>query len=222
MSSITFYYVNLSPPCRAVEWALKLLGLQAEARHLSTLDKEHLTESFLKLNPQHTLPTLVDGNFSVWHSQNILTYLVDKYKPGHTLFPKDVETRSKINQFLFFEAGSLFSRLRFFVEPVFYAGAKSIDEGRKAGLANAVQLLEDTIEKGAKFLVGNNLTIADLSVASSVTASYSLLETKKGTYPKIDAWLANLSQALPEWDAFEKGGYGLGPLFRNRVVENAK
>lgn len=72
-----------------------------------------MTPEFLKLNPQHTIPTFVDGETVLWQSHAIMTYLVDKYgKPNHPLYPTDLAIRAKIQQHLYFESGVLFARFR--------------------------------------------------------------------------------------------------------------
>lgn len=67
---------------------------------------EHLSDEFLKINPQHTVPTLVDNGISIWDSNAIIMYLVDKYGKDDSLYPKDLAIRAKINQRLFFGAGT--------------------------------------------------------------------------------------------------------------------
>lgn len=67
-----------------------------------------MTDDYLKINPQHTVPTLVDGDFVLWDSHAISIYLVEKYGKNDQLYPKDLILRSKINQRLFFDASVLF------------------------------------------------------------------------------------------------------------------
>lgn len=66
---------------------------------------EHLSDAFLKINPQHTVPTLVDDGVTIWDSNAIIMYLVDKYAKDDSLYPKDLAIRAKIHQRLFFGAG---------------------------------------------------------------------------------------------------------------------
>lgn len=77
-------------------------------RPLDLIKGEHLNEEYLKINPQHTIPTLVDDDFVLWDSHAIAIYLVEKYGKDDSLYPKNLETRSKINQRLFFDASVIF------------------------------------------------------------------------------------------------------------------
>ena len=52
----------LSPPSRAVHMALDLLGLDYDYVHVDVLGGGTRTPEFLSMNPQHTVPVLVDGN----------------------------------------------------------------------------------------------------------------------------------------------------------------
>lgn len=114
MSAPTLYTNYLSPPCRAVEMTVRHLGLKVNLVKIDLLTKEQMGEEFLKLNPQHTVPTLVDGDLVLWDSHAIMTYLVEKYgKPNDSLYPSDLKVRAKINQHLHFEGSTLFARLRF-------------------------------------------------------------------------------------------------------------
>lgn len=75
--------------------------------------KEQLKEDFIKINPQHTLPTLDDNGFILTESRAIAVYLVEKYFPdGHPLYPKDVKQRALINQRLQFDCGTLYPRIK--------------------------------------------------------------------------------------------------------------
>lgn len=64
-----------------------------------------------KINPQHTIPTLVDGDFVIWDSHAITAYLVEKYATDDSLYPKDLIKRTLVNQRLHFDSGILFPRV---------------------------------------------------------------------------------------------------------------
>lgn len=66
---------------------------------------EHKTEDFLKLNPQGTIPVVVDDGFVMNESRAILMYLVNEKAPNHSLYPSDdPKLRFVIDQRLFYDA----------------------------------------------------------------------------------------------------------------------
>lgn len=72
--------------------------------------------SCLQLNPQHTIPTIIDQDGTVvYDSHAINVYLATKYGKDDSLYPEDVATRAKVNAALHFDSGVLFARLRFYL-----------------------------------------------------------------------------------------------------------
>lgn len=63
---LDLYYHPMSPPCRAVMLTARAMGVDLNLKKLDVLGGEHLKPEFVAINPQHTIPTLVDGNLRLW------------------------------------------------------------------------------------------------------------------------------------------------------------
>ena len=68
------YYSGESPHCRGVLHTINALGLKVNMKVIDMLDKQHLTPEFVAINPQHTIPTLVDGDFKLWE-RSVIKYM---------------------------------------------------------------------------------------------------------------------------------------------------
>lgn len=92
-----------SPPARATVMVAKRLGIDVDIRVMDFTKREQYSEEFLKLNPAHQVPTLVDGDFVLTESRAILAYLVNSRKPGSDLYPTDAKKRARVDQRLSFD-----------------------------------------------------------------------------------------------------------------------
>jgi len=103
MSQWPILYANpASQPSKAVYWACLINELAFE---LHPDFGEVRTADFAQLNPKRQLPTLVDGDFALYEMPAILGYLCDKHG-WEELYPKDLETRARISQYLHFHHSS--------------------------------------------------------------------------------------------------------------------
>ena len=96
------YYMDLSAPCRAVQMTAAQLGVELNLKVVNLFAQEQLQDSFLAINPQHVIPTLVDGDFKIWESRAICAYLVRKYGKDSKLYPSGLGIYL-IDKFVFFE-----------------------------------------------------------------------------------------------------------------------
>ena len=64
--------------------------------------------NFLQINPHHTIPTLVDGDFKLNESRAIAGYLVQKYGKDDSLYPKPPALRAVVDQRMYFDMGILY------------------------------------------------------------------------------------------------------------------
>lgn len=63
---IDLYYLPGSAPCRSVLLVAKALGLELNLKPTNLMEGEHLKPEFIKMNPQHTIPTINDDGFALW------------------------------------------------------------------------------------------------------------------------------------------------------------
>ncbi|CRL07089.1 CLUMA_CG020088, isoform A [Clunio marinus] len=197
------YYTPLSPPCRSVLMLGKALGIRM---HLKAMDmaekKDHMTPEFLKLNPQHTIPTLVDNGFSLWESRAILGYLVDKYAKNDSLYPKDPKKRAVVDQRLYFDMGTLYKRLGDYYFPQMRMNLPADPENFKK-LEEAVELLDLFLSK-SKYVAGDKATIADYALIST----FSTLEAAEYDFSRfhnIIQWYDLCKKTLAGIEANEEG-----------------
>lgn len=114
-SKLVLYFIDPSPPSRAVYLLAKYLEIDFELKRVDLLSGEQFSEEFLKLNPLHQVPVLVDGDFVLNESRAIMAYLVNTRKPGSDLIPSDPKERALMNQRLYYDATIGFKALSDFV-----------------------------------------------------------------------------------------------------------
>lgn len=91
-----------------------------------------------QLNPQHTVPTLVDGDFSLWESRAISRYLISKYgKDNNSLYPSDPQTRAVVDQRLDFDLGTLYPRFGGYFVSIYFLSEK--EPGFSLGIKSKLQ-----------------------------------------------------------------------------------
>jgi len=80
MSTLKFYHSPVSPPSRFVNAILTLGNIPHELIIVDLLKQENKTEEYGKINPNKTVPALVDGDVKLWESHAIGKYLCDKVR----------------------------------------------------------------------------------------------------------------------------------------------
>lgn len=105
MSKLVLYHSPYSPFSRSVLLCCRFLKLDVEVKILDLMNDEQSTPDFLKINPQHCVPTIDDSGFFLWESRAILIYLLESRAPH--LIPVSPEEKALVNQRLYFELGVL-------------------------------------------------------------------------------------------------------------------
>lgn len=173
----------------------------------------------MKINPQHTIPTLVDGDVIITDSHAISAYIVDKYASNDSLYPKDLGQRAVVNSRLHLDSGHLFARLRFLYEPVLYKGSPDCPMDKIAYIQVCYDILEGFL-KNSPYLCGPELTIADFSCVSTVTSVNGAAPIDPSKYPKLVSWLDRLAEIPYYEEVNNQGAVELKEIFKQKLAEN--
>lgn len=160
-------------PCtvnsRKVLAGLDLLGTQYNLNHVNYFTGEHKGPEYLKINPHGTLPSAVDGNCAITESNAILQYAAD-HGSQDTYYPKDLKKRAEVNRWLLWEASIWFPScyiylVEYVVKPLLKTEPdQSVIDAQAPKWHEQAAILDAQLAK-TKWLVGDEVTIADIAVA---------------------------------------------------------
>jgi glutathione S-transferase len=163
------YTLPGSPNSRKVVAVLNHLGMEAEIIALDFAAGDTTRPEFLALNPNAMVPVLVDGDFTLWESNAINLYLVEK-AGGSSLFPRDTRVRADIVRWQLWELAHFnraFGTLVFegIIKPRFGMGPPSdgLMDFCLQELGRYAPVLESRLE-GRDTLVGDGVTLADYAM----------------------------------------------------------
>nr|XP_022905046.1 uncharacterized protein LOC111417096 [Onthophagus taurus] len=176
--SLVLYTLDVSPPCRAVYMVAKEIGVDLKHKIINVVNKEQYNEEYIKINPKHTIPTLIDGDLILNDSHAITSYLVAKYSKNDFLYPKDVAKKALIDQMLHFDSGVMFAALAQITKSLIFEPKKGISPEHITFAETAYDFLEKYLE-GKDWVATNQHTIADLHLIATVM-SLNLVVSYKG------------------------------------------
>lgn len=203
-ASIEFIYMAASPPCRAVWMCIKELGIEVDMRHIDMYKRaEHTQPWFIKMNPQHTVPTINDDGFILWESRAILGYLVNKYGKDDRIYPNDPQKRAMVDRMLYFDIGTLYKSMVDYFQPILYSGSSG-DPQKANALKASLDYLDQYLEE-MEYAAGDQLTIADFALLASVTHLEGVDWSYK-SYENINRWVTKLKTELPYYKECNQDG----------------
>ena len=195
-------YTNpASPNCRKVDAVAKQLGIAINYKQIDLRSGEHRKPEFLALNPNGKVPTLVDGDVALWESNAIACYVASKTE--NELWPKS-DVRYDIMRWQAWELAHFGPPARDLTfERVIkrLQGAEpdpKVCERAEADFRRFAEVLDKHLE-GRRFVVGDQLTIADFCLAAPLTyATPAGLPLEP--FSNIRGWLSSLDEQ-PGWRA---------------------
>jgi glutathione S-transferase len=167
---LTLYH---SPQSRSVRprWLLEEIGAPYEVKLIRLDANEQKAPEYLKLNPNGTVPTLVDGDLVLWESAAICQYLADKF-PDKELAPAvGTPERGKYYQWIHYAMSTLEPpAITIFLHTVLLPEADRVPQlvdAARSQLAAAVGVVNDALA-GRDWILGARFTTADVMVGSTL------------------------------------------------------
>lgn len=176
------YTFTITPNNRKVEAFVRHFDLPLDVHHVSFKDRETQSPGYLAINPMGRVPALVDGDFKLWESNAILTYLATRF-PETRALPTDAQGRADVDRWLHWQSCHLMPAM---------GALKAADEKDVSAVTPLLNILEQQL-KGREYLLGQ-LSVADFALAAYLMTKMGRQLDYSGC-PNVAAWrerMANL------------------------------
>ena len=153
---------------------------------------------YLEMNPNGMVPTLLDGDLSVWESHTILRYLAASYG-AEAFWSDDPTARSHVDRWMdWSQSGFDVSFMTLFW------GHHRTPEPERDEAANRIQIERcryflkalDGCLAGHAFVAGDRLSLADIPVGA-LMYRYASLDVTDDLPPNVQKWYDRLTEREP-------------------------
>ncbi len=189
--------------CRKAIAGLKLIGAEYDLMFVDYFKGEQKNAPYLAINPNASIPAMVDGDLTLWESNAILQYAADKVG-NQSAYPKDLRTRADINRWLLWESSSWFPSCYVYlvencVKPVLGSEPDpTILEGENANFHKLAGILDERLSKNQWIAGTKEPTIADIALAAPMHL-HGWQKLPLESHPNLTRWMTQDVEILSCW-----------------------
>ena len=179
-----------------VIWLLEELGLPYQREDLGGPFGGTDTPEYRAMNPNGTVPTLVEGDFVLWESNAIVRYLCAANAPGSAMWPDDLHARASIDRWMDWQQAVLNRPQTMVFQGLVRTPPERRDQaaiGAAAVEAGRVWGMLDLILARVPYVAGPVFTLADIALGVHVHRWFSF-PMNKPDLPHLRAWYDRLLQ----------------------------
>lgn len=201
---------DFNPRVKKIQVAASYAGLDIPICEID----ESKRKEYLKKNPTGFIPALEIAEGSLSESNSILRYIARSSK-GRKLYGTSIFEEALINQWMDWSLSELEpSILAYSAAYLGYAPhVKEIHTKAKSDMQNLLKVLNEHL-RGKKYLVGGTVSIADISLASTLNFAFQWLFDEK--YRQSISNVTNWYQEVANQDEWKKV-YGKTILCRSSL-----
>jgi len=198
MPAITLYNYDLDENSFRVRLMLAMLKLEHATIAIDMFPGQEQTRpTMLAINPQGTLPVLVDGDLTLAGTEAILAFLAKAYDPARTWLPEDAAGFGRVQGWLHFSATMLENAKQARLQALF--DTPGDETALRAGARKAFRIMDDHMTArhfdGADWFVGDKPSLADLTLFPSFALSRDF-GIDHDEFPALRLWIRKF-RALP-------------------------
>ena len=202
-SSLVLYGVPFSQPVRAVMWLMLYKQQSFEMMLInpgSSGETGSRNPTYLEKFPGGTIPSLEDkdSGFLLSEAHAIMCYLCNRF--GWTdLYPDNHELRAKVDWYLHFHHRNVREASGGLVAPKIRKDLNISEEFQRSAQGNfkrALEALEEGWLRDSAYLVGDQLTIADMAAYVEIGQLQSRFTNVYdfSPYPNVSRWLDGMTK----------------------------
>lgn len=204
------YYDPVSTVCRPILLFLADHRLPVELVHVDLATWQNRTDWFAAVNPNRTVPALVDGAFRITESATILRYLAGL--AGSPTYPAEARARAAVDEAIdWFNTGFYRDHGYGLVYPQILPhysalGSDTALAFHRDRAAARLAVLDRHMIGERAFVAGDEISLADYFGASLVTMG-DMIGYDLSPYPNVRRWLEAMA-ARPGWAEANAAFYG--------------
>ena len=203
------YYHNVTPGARACRVLLRHLETDYSEVSVDLMKKEQMEPDFIKMNPDHCVPTLkvsnpkVEEDWHLWESRCILKYLCETCGCDE-LLGDSLKQQMLMDRWLYWDLSTYYPKMGAVFYPKVFRKEDPKAEDVLA-LKEKLKYLDEYLGKekhgdDVVFLAGDSPSIADLSLAMLVEQTRLVMDTDE--YKNVERWMEEVAEEFG--DAWEE------------------
>jgi glutathione S-transferase len=189
--------------CRKVLAGLQLMNVPYERVHVDYFSGAQKSPDYMAINPNASMPAMIDGDFVLWESNAILQYAADKYGKA-AFYPTELKQRADINRWLLWESSSWFPSAYVYlvencVKPLLQSSADPAVLAAQADNFHKLAGILDARLAKSEWLTGSSPTIADIAVAAPIHL-HPFQKVPLDAHANLKRWMTQKVEKLPCWE----------------------
>lgn len=200
---LTIYGRANSINVRKVLWLCDELGIDYRREDWGQGFRDPNDPEYLALNPNGLVPTIRDGDFTMWESDAIVRYLAQR-EGRDDLYPSGLQQRAVVEQWMNWYGTNFSQSFRYAFHALIrknpaFADRERIDSSLRA-CAGRVAILDAHLATGGPYVAGADFTCADILMGAGVNR-WMHMPADKPACPAVASYYTRLSErpAYARW-----------------------